>query len=125
MKKEKLQLNDLVLQPLIIPTGWLVSWNQFYDLQPYSNLYIEGLPDGDIWELFLQDLLQLKHINKNLILDLGWIPEADPEGSYHLELVANEDWSNPIFTYESKDKNKIVAQLNNLLISISYDRIST
>ena len=64
-------MNDILLQPLIIPKGWLVNWNQFYNIEPNCNLYIEGLPDGDIWELFLQDLLQLKHINKNLLLDLG------------------------------------------------------
>ena len=72
-----------------------------------------------MWELFLQDLLQLKHINKNLLLDLGWIPEANPEGSYHIELIANEDWLNPILVYESKSKHEIVNQINTILMNIS------
>jgi hypothetical protein len=97
-----IKLKDVPLQSLKIPTGWTVTWNQFYDIEPNSNIYLDGLPDGDVWELFLQDLLQLKHFNKNIILDLGWTPEANPEGSYLLQVIADEDWSTPIVVYKSK-----------------------
>jgi hypothetical protein len=109
-------LKDISLQSLKIPTGWTVTWNQFYDIEPISNIYCDGLPDGDVWELFLQDLLQLKQINKSIILDLGWIPEANPEGSYHLQIIANEDWSTPILVYRSKNKIEVVEKINNLLL---------
>ncbi|MBO1063104.1 MAG: hypothetical protein HEQ14_19905 [Aphanizomenon flos-aquae CP01] len=118
-----IQLKDISLQSLKIPTGWTVTWNQFYDIEPNSNMYCDGLPDGDVWELFLQDLLQLKQINKNIILDLGWIPEANPEGSYHLQIIANEDWSTPILVYESKNKSEVVEKINDLLLKIASGHI--
>jgi hypothetical protein len=42
-----IKLKDVPLQSLKIPTGWTVTWNQFYDIEPNSNIYLDGLPDGD------------------------------------------------------------------------------
>jgi hypothetical protein len=114
-----IKLKDVPLQSLKIPTGWTVTWNQFYDIEPNSNIYLDGLPDGDVWELFLQDLLQLKHFNKNIILDLGWTPEANPEGSYLLQVIADEDWSTPIVVYKSKNKSEVVRKIDDLLLKIA------
>ena len=114
-----IKLKDGPLQSLKIPTGWTVTWNQFYDIEPNSNIYLDGLPDGDVWELFLQDLLQLKHFNKNIILDLGWTPEANPEGSYLLQVIADEDWSTPIVVYKSKNKSEVVGKIDDLLLKIA------
>ena len=114
-----IKLKDVPLQSLKISTGWTVTWNQFYDIEPNSNIYLDGLPDGDVWELFLQDLLQLKHFNKNIILDLGWTPEANPEGSYLLQVIADEDWSTPIAVYKSKNKSEVVGKIDDLLLKIA------
>ncbi|HBE18110.1 MAG TPA: hypothetical protein DEG17_08440 [Cyanobacteria bacterium UBA11149] len=122
MIKSKLQ--DILLQSLRIPTGWTVDWNQFYDVEPDADFLIEGLPNGDVWELFLQDLLQLKYSSSNLILDLSWIPEADPNGTYQLELILNEDWVNPLITFQSRNKNEIVNKINRLLLEVVSGKIS-
>lgn len=114
MIKSKLQ--DISLQPLRIPTGWTVDWNQFYDVEPGAELLIKGLPNADVWQFFLQDLLQLKHFNYNLILDLSWIPEADPNGNYQLVLITNQDWENPLATFHSRSKDEIVKKINALLL---------
>ena len=114
-----IKLKDVPLQSLKISTGWTVTWNQFYDIEPNSNIYLDGLPDGDVWELFLQDLLQLKHFNKNIILDLGWTPESNPEGSYLLQVIADEDWSTPIAVYKSKNKSEVVGKIDDLLLKIA------
>lgn len=119
-----MKLQDILLQPLRVPTGWIVSWNQFYDVEPDADLLIEGLPDGDIWELFLQDLLQLKYPSSNLILDLSWIPEADPNGSYHLKLIANEDWEFPIATFQSRSKVEVVSKIDSLLLMIVSGKLA-
>lgn len=119
----KVNLQDISLQPLIIPTGWTVVWNQFYDVEPGADLLIEGLPDGEVWELFLQNLLQLKYPHRNLILDLGWIPEANPHGNYQLELIKNEEWEYPIVTFKSINKKKIVDKINSLLLEVTSGKI--
>jgi hypothetical protein len=130
----KIELQEIPLQPLQIPTGWNIVCNQFFDIEPGEDVYINGLPDGDAWELFLQDMLLIHDNNKQLHLDLGWQPEADPSGKYILTLVRNEDWSHPIAMFESLSKNDIVDKINLWLhvtlvndvseIDLSYDASS-
>ena len=117
------KLEDIQLQPLRISTGWNVVWNQFFDIYPNPKIKVRGLPNDDVLELFNQDLLQLKNEKRKLLLDLGWIPEADPEGTYELTLVHSEDWDNPVATYKSKDKDNIVEQINLWLRKIAFEEM--
>jgi hypothetical protein len=114
-----IKMDDLQLQALQVPNGWRVQWNQFFDIEPGAAVEIEGLPENDPWELFPQDLLQLKYDNGNLIIDLGWLPEADPDGQYILTLVEDENWTQPTSVYESKTKEEIVKHINLLMKKIS------
>lgn len=119
----QIKIEDIQLQPLRISTGWNVIWNQFFDIYPNSKIKVEGLPNDDVLELFTQDLLQLKNEKRNLLLDLGWIPEANPDGAYELTLIHNEDWVNPVTTYKSKDKDDIVDQINLWLKKIAFEEM--
>jgi hypothetical protein len=50
---------------------------------------------------------------------LGWTPEANPEGSYLLQVIADEDWSTPIVVYKSKNKSEVVGKIDDLLLKIA------
>lgn len=117
MKKKSLK--NLQLAPLRIPTGWKIINNNFYDISPDMEYFIDGIPNGDSWELFTQDLLQLQHDHYNLVLDLGWYPEADSKGNYKIVLLKKYDWENPIRTIESINKDKTIKAINKLLSEIS------
>ena len=117
---KKIRLRDIPFQPLQITRGWFVGYNEFKNIEPYSDIKVEGLPDDDVWELFLQDLLQLEHKAYGIIIDLGWTPEADPNGSYELTVIKNKDWDNPLFHYESKNKDDIVEKINHWLRRVTY-----
>ena len=116
----RIKFEDIPLQPLRISKGWAVGYNEFTEIEPYSDIKVIGLPDEDVWELFLQDLLQLKHEAYGILIDLGWTPEADPEGSYLLRVLKNEDWRNPLYYYESKNKDDIVDKINYWLSRVTY-----
>ena len=116
----KVRLRDIPFQPLQITTGWTVAYNEFKNVEPYSDIKVEGLPDDDVWELFLQDLLHLEHKFYGIAIDLGWTPEADPNGSYELTVIKNKDWNNPLFHYESKNKDDIVEKINHWLRRVTY-----
>jgi hypothetical protein len=116
---QQINLDDIQLQALQIPIGWRVQWNQFFDVEPGAEIEVDGLPEGDVWELFPQDLLQLKYDERNLVVDLGWLPEADPDGRYILTLVENKNWDQPMSVYESTKKGEIVKNINLWLKKIS------
>lgn len=93
------------LQPLRIPSGWMVQYNNFseYDLEKHGEKYRFEL---------VEDLLQLK--NHNLLIDLGWYPSMDSAGEYVLYLVDTKKerpFECPIEEFRSRKKAKIIAKL--------------
>src|SRR5215208_2349389 len=71
------------LQPLRIPTGWLVEWNTFFDAQPPSDIQ-----DDLMWE-FSQDMLLISNEWVGVVLELGWYPTLR-RGSFGLVALRKE-----------------------------------
>ena len=98
---------------LNIPGGWAVTYNQFMDENPV-------IEDGKIanWDVYKEDLLQISKLEIQdgwhqipdliLMIDLGFYPEADPEGNFRLVLtkvdkIGDTGWQE-IEEFESKDR---------------------
>lgn len=109
------------LQPLRIPEGWTVGLNKFEDIDP------ETLSAGNkVWlYAFNEDILQIScklkrkrndDIEKQeLIIDLGWYPDSDPNGSFTLLAILNENWDKPLLKFSSRSKDEIVKTLEKWL----------
>ncbi len=93
------------LQPLRISTGWTVAYNMFSEYDPEK--------DGAEYACELcEDLLQLK--NQNLLIDLGWYPQGDIEGSYTLCLVdaaKDSPFASPLEVFRTKSKQEVVYKI--------------
>ena len=98
---------DAQLQGLRPLHGWRFARNEFFDLDPNSNLTI------DEWKLFHENLLQLESWNdEKYRIEMGWFPAHDPDGSYIAKLI-NEDLENPLLDeFSTKNKDEIVEYLN-------------
>ena len=93
------------LQPLRIPAEWAVVYNAFseYDAEKDGAEYAYEL---------CEDLLQLK--NKNLLIDLGWYPEGDIEGSYKLYLVdvtKHSPFGSPLEVFGARSKKEVINRI--------------
>ena len=90
------------LQPLRIQAGWSIEYNNFSEY----DMSIHG--EEDCYELN-EDLLQLKHIRANIIIDLGWYPpHSCDKGNYILYLIKNYDWENPLDKVMTRDKKEVI-----------------
>ena len=90
------------LQPLRISAGWFVSYNMFSEYDPERD-------DEKYCSELCEDLLQLK--NRNLLIDLGWYPHGDINGSYKLYLVditKDFPFETPLELFSSKSKKEII-----------------
>ncbi|TYP73979.1 hypothetical protein [Paenibacillus methanolicus] len=67
------------------------------------------------WFNFTEDLLQLCHTKYDILLDVGWYPEADPTGHYGLELIKGRDWQSPLVSFGTNDKAEIVEKIELLV----------
>ncbi len=99
------------LQPLRIQSCWEVSYNTLLELNPKEIEFEETQK----WFNFTEDLLQLKHKNYNILLDVGWYPEADPNGVYGLELIKDYNWDAPLVTFDTNDLTELVEEIEMLV----------
>jgi hypothetical protein len=98
--------------PLRIPSGWAVTFNIFWEMDPL----MEGGKFVNAND-FTQDLLVLERIVPQgsgwpaYILDLGWYPDGDAHGSYRL-VLKDRDADGTLKTFESRDRDEIREKLD-------------
>ena len=76
------------------------NWVPRGDLTLYDpNYHYPGL---DI--LFVEDMFHLTRKDELFIIDVGWYPDGNvEEGLYRGVVVRNENWSDPIEEFSSRD----------------------
>lgn len=111
-----------LLQPLRIPSGWIVGFNEFFDVEPVFEKYL----DDQSWD-FSEDLLQLSNEYRKIIIDLGWYPSHDPAGQFRLMAVkwfAEDEepevdpWRQPLKEFETRSKREVVQKIEEWLEEI-------
>jgi hypothetical protein len=113
--------DGLPLQPLRIPTGWHVKYNNgLFEIDPVPEL----VPEADRWWIFKQDMLQMTHPRFNRLLDLGWYPEGDlVSGRYGL-VVHEGDFQGPLLhKFHTRDRHALVAEIEHLLSAVCSGRL--
>ncbi len=108
---------DIPLQPLRIPTGWTVAYNDgLYEIDPSEKLIPE---DKHMW-FFKEDMLQLWNADRNLLLDVGWFPSGDLKcGEYALHLHRG-DWvsGQKLHAFRTRSRLALVAEIERLLLGV-------
>tara|TARA_R110002072_G_scaffold299888_2_gene476037 strand:+ start:3246 stop:3854 length:609 start_codon:yes stop_codon:yes gene_type:complete len=108
------------LQPLSIEAGWLVKYNQFYEVDPIVGF--EDYFDGS-------SLLILENTRRLKIIDVEWRPERELYGEYKVivlnfvenynfksnEFDNNPNWENPFLTFTTKSRLELVEKLEELM----------
>jgi hypothetical protein len=104
--------HNVPLQPLRIPTGWTVKFNDLRHLEPTTR----SPSDVNVWEHYKEDLLQLVHYQHQVLVDLGWYPDAQPAGVFRAMVIHHstnpaqmiESWQTPIISVESRSQAEVV-----------------
>lgn len=111
----------LNLQPLRIPANWTIKLNKLTDIDPETLA-----PEDENWLFaFNEDIIYMESQisrkrdrqleEQKLGIDLGWYPDGEPEGSFLLQAVLNEDWVDPLMKFSSRSKDEIVKTLEKWL----------
>lgn len=116
-----------ILQPLRIPAGWKVIFNDFFMLDPaqYTG------DDNEFWENFVEDMLYIVNdrisqrdkqtYSKKVAIDLGWYPEMDVNGEFALYVIKDDDWECPLVEFRSRSQEKIADTIEAFLEKYSAD----
>lgn len=95
---------ELKLQELRPYHGWKFIKNQFFDLNPSSEIKVKGFQNEDYWQFFHEDMLHLEWFDDAKIqIRLGWFPAHDPNGNFVSKII-NENYSQKaLVTYEPEN----------------------
>ncbi|MDY0781086.1 hypothetical protein [Tenacibaculum sp. IB213877] len=108
------------LQPLKIPSGWLVEWNLLTDTDPTEDT---------IHEFTGSSLLLINSPTRLKAIDVSWKPEGDINGAYLLQVIYllpkfniktntldyEGVWEAPELEFSTKNRLELVDKLNHLL----------
>lgn len=100
----------LKFQPLRIPAGWKVILNKFMEMET------EDRPENS-WVNFTEDItyLERKSERYTIGIDLGWYPDLDPEGAFHVNVILDGDWEKPFMKYVTRERKEVVTIIEDLL----------
>lgn len=114
MKYERKKQYWKDLLPFRVAPNWEILWNKLYDLDPDK---IEEYNDAWLY-VFVEDMLLMqtsytykrnkKLIKHTLVMDLGWYPEGDKNGTYHLYAILDDDWNSPILECKTRSIQEVV-----------------
>lgn len=112
---------DIPLQSLKVPPKWYIAHNNFYDISPDDNVYIKDWPEGNKWLFFEEDILQVINEKAGIAIDLGWYYPTDPQGSFYIAVIKDNNWSEVLYDFSSRNKNEVVDKLNELMEAVSLE----
>ncbi|WP_010299796.1 hypothetical protein [Candidatus Odyssella thessalonicensis] len=124
----KIRLKDLKLQPLAIPRGFNIIYNFFFDvLDQGEPVYFEEEPANPFpYELYRSTLFQALHEYQQILIDMGWGPDGEPDGAFYITMLRTDDeyWEHPLVKFSSRNKDEIVNKLNELMLAVSNGEIT-
>jgi hypothetical protein len=105
------------LQPLRIPAGWTVMFNNgFYEIDPHS----ESIPEHERLIVFKEDMFQMRHERANRLIDLGWYPEGDIDGGeYGLVVYEGDFHGRLLHQFGGRDRAALVMEIEKLLLMVT------
>ena len=112
---------QIPLQPLRIPAGWLVDYNNgLFEIDPLPELFTDEIPSN----IFKEDMLQMTNDRANRLLDLGWYPEGDlVAGNYGLVVYEGDFGGRLIYELRTRDRLELVATIERLLSEICQGKL--
>lgn len=123
----KVETPDLRLATITTGPEWEITFHRLFYVSPDDADKVVVVGAGvSVWDIcFLEDLLHILNSSKNLLLDVGWTPHADPAGTYRLRLVRlNEegndsrspyDWQHPVIDVRTRSIDQLLNEIEKLV----------
>src|SRR5262249_50200206 len=104
--------NNVGLQPLRIPTGWVVSYNRLFELDPDPA----ALDRDEAVAFFGEDLLQIVRPGCNRLGDVGWYPPGGlVGGGYRLVVYEGDFRGRLLHEFATRSRDALIAELERVL----------
>jgi hypothetical protein len=96
------------LQAIRVPVGWVVDFNDLFQVEASSESYERGF--------LKEDLLQLRHIETNAFIDVGWYGAGPPEGQFGIHVHEKDFTGLLLEEHQTASRPAMIAMLEELLL---------
>jgi hypothetical protein len=110
---------------ILVGENWKIVHHRLFYVSPEDA---DRHRSGGItaWHVcFVEDLLQLVNSIDELLLDVGWYPDADPSGAFRLMVVpiqAQEgkhrspyDWNSPVVEFKTRSIDELLTEIHKIV----------
>lgn len=91
----------------IVGKDWKVTYDNFSWLLEDNNFQENK-------DFLGEDILQIEHLHKYYIVDIGWYQSLDLYGKFKIVLIKNENWNSPLLEYSTTDLGEIIQKIYEL-----------
>lgn len=91
----------------IVGKEWRVTYDNFSWLLEDNNFQENK-------DFLGEDILQIEHLHKFCIIDIGWYPSFDTSGEFKILLIKNKNWHSPLLEYSTTDLGEIIKKIYEL-----------
>ena len=96
---------------------YLVQFHFTMSLDFLFETVDENTPIEELADCLKEDLIQIKYKDEYLI-DVGWYPEFDEDGSFKILVIKSFDWENPLIEVNCKTLLSLKNELCRLIEEI-------
>lgn len=109
-----------------LPSAWAITYHALYALDPDDPKSLDAIrtPGFSLWEsYFHQDLLQVEDVERRLLIDVGWVHDSDPDGTFLIRLLAwrvfidrppGFDWGHPLIQARTRSLSETIEMVRTL-----------
>ena len=127
MVKQPAKIHQFQLVQASLTHSWRIIRHRLFSIDPeFAPDLSPPIAGFAVWDLcFQEDLFQAENPTQQLLLDVGWYPQADPCGRFKLLVVRKTppsvgqiesrdlvDWNAPVATFESRNMRDVVSEMN-------------
>ena len=98
-----------------IPPDWS-SWGALPDALP-------PVGEESEWDSMTEDLWQAASPDRRYTIDVGWYPEASPDGAFTCHLVVDADWERPRLRHRTPDLHEVQAFIRDAVAATRSDGV--
>ncbi|OPA85160.1 hypothetical protein BFW87_27380 [Pseudomonas fluorescens] len=73
--------------------------------------HLQDIAVAEQADLLKEDMLQVEFAG-GLLLDVGWYPEFDATGGFHINVIKNFDWDRPVIALTAHETAELVEKLD-------------
>ena len=101
---------------ITLSANWEVRWNKILAVDPSEVDLASPTYQNHLLYYFVQDMFWAENSSQSLGIDVGWIPEGEPNGQYHLQIIKKDqdswDYLNPVFELQTRSLEELLASID-------------